>query len=77
MGVLSPLSLPGTLISLTVLGLLYTGILVIYRLWFSPISHFPGPFLARVTYFYEFYHNWFKLGTFYLRVKEMHDKYGS
>ncbi len=50
--------------------------LVFYRLWLSPTSSFPGPFMARVTFLYEFYYQWFRTGTYYLKIKEMHDSYG-
>ena len=29
--------------------LLYTAGVVVYRLWFHPLSKFPGPFLNRVS----------------------------
>lgn len=54
----------------------YAVILTVYRLWFSPLAAFPGPLLARTSFCYEFYYNWIRLGTYYLKVKEMHDMYG-
>ncbi|KAI9699827.1 MAG: hypothetical protein M1836_002862 [Candelina mexicana] len=57
-------------------SLIYIFALILYRLWLSPISSFPGPFLARITFMYEFYYQWFGTGTYYLKIKEMHDKYG-
>lgn len=54
----------------------YAVILTVYRLWFSPLAAFPGPLLARTSFWYEFYYNWIRLGTYYLKVKEMHDMYG-
>ena len=50
--------------------------LVIYRLHWSPLAAFPGPFLAKVTHWYEFYHNFVRTGKYYERIREMHDKYG-
>ena len=55
---------------------LYTLGLYIYRLYFSPIAAFPGPLLARATFWYEFYYNWVKNGQYYLRIEDMHQKYG-
>ena len=55
---------------------LYACGLFLYRLYFSPIAAFPGPLLARATFWYEFYHNWVKDGQYYLRIEEMHKKYG-
>jgi hypothetical protein len=50
--------------------------LLLYRLYFSPIAAFPGPLLARATFWYEFYHNWVKNGQYYRRIEEMHKEYG-
>ncbi len=50
---------------------------IIYRLWFSPIAKFPGPFLARITFWYEFYYDWVKVGSYYQKIKELHDQYGT
>jgi hypothetical protein len=50
--------------------------LLLYRLCFSPIAAFPGPLLARATFWYEFYHNFVKDGQYYRRIAEMHQKYG-
>lgn len=35
---------------------------IIYRLWFHPLRHVPGPFLARITSLYEFYYEVIKQG---------------
>lgn len=48
---------------------------IIYRLFFSPLTKFPGPKLAAATSWYEsFWDLWD--ASFPDRVKEMHDKYG-
>ena len=59
-----------------VLFVLYFTVNVIYQLYFSPLSKFPGPKLAAVTLWYEIYYDVFKWGRYYVRIKEMHDKYG-
>lgn len=56
--------------------LLYVGAVVIYRLYLSPLSHFPGPFLAKVTNYYEWYYNVIQNGTYWLRIEEIHKQYG-
>ena len=56
---------------------LYNLALVVRRLFFSPIAGFPGPKIAAATGWYEFYHDYFRNGTYLFRIKEMHDKYGS
>ncbi|KAJ5860069.1 cytochrome P450 [Penicillium soppii] len=50
--------------------------LIMYRVRLSPIAAFPGPLLARTTYWYEFYYNWIKCGQYYLKIEEMHQRYG-
>ncbi len=48
----------------------------IYRLCLSPISQFPGPKLAALTLWYEFYYDVVKTGTYMAEIKKMHEKYG-
>lgn len=59
------------------LVLLYGVSIATYRLFLSPISGFPGPLLARLTFFYQFYYDWFYSGQYYLEVEKMHMKYGN
>jgi hypothetical protein len=47
--------------------------LVVYRLFLSPISRFPGPKLAATTEWYEFYFQLVKDGQWGNQVKRMHD----
>lgn len=48
----------------------------IYRLYFSLLANFPGPQLAAVTLWYEFYYDVIKTGTYMAEIKKMHEKYG-
>lgn len=48
----------------------------IYRLYFSPKAKFPGPKLAAVTGWYEFYYDIINGGQFIWKIQELHDKYG-
>jgi hypothetical protein len=66
----------GLAIVTLIAGLIYTGCLVIYRLFFSPIAKFPGPWLAAVTHYYEFYYNWWLQGKYIYKIEELHEKYG-
>ncbi|KAF2624794.1 cytochrome P450 [Macroventuria anomochaeta] len=59
-----------------VLFFLYLTVNVIYQLYFSPLSKLPGPKLAAVTLWYEIYYDVFKWGRYYVKIKEMHEKYG-
>ncbi|KAI9719851.1 MAG: hypothetical protein M1828_006072 [Chrysothrix sp. TS-e1954] len=46
------------------------------RLVFSPLSDVPGPFLAGLTYWYEYYHDVIRPGNFIDEIQKLHDRYG-
>ncbi|KAI0537731.1 cytochrome P450 [Xylaria digitata] len=48
----------------------------VYKVYFSPLSHIPGPKLAALTYLYEAYYDVWLGGKYFLRVAEMHKQYG-
>lgn len=48
----------------------------IYRLYFHPLSKFPGPKLAAVSSAYEFYYNVIKRGKFIWELERLHEIYG-
>ncbi|KAF1999607.1 putative P450 monooxygenase [Amniculicola lignicola CBS 123094] len=50
--------------------------LAIYRIWLSPLSKFPGPKLAALTLWYEFYFDVVKRGKFAWEIRRMHEVYG-
>ena len=50
---------------------------VIWRLYFSPLSKFPGPKLAALTQWYEFYYNIYRPGLFFRELVRMHEIYGT
>lgn len=54
---------------------LYTAYGVIYRLYLSPIAHFPGRKLAALTFWYEFYFDVVKRGRYAWKIQEMHEIY--
>ncbi|KIV95977.1 hypothetical protein PV10_03563 [Exophiala mesophila] len=58
---------------LAVVGLLsYILWTVVYRRFFHPLAHIPGPFLPAVTMLYQSFYN----GRYYLEIARMHEKYG-
>ena len=50
--------------------------LALYRLYFSPLAKFPGPKLAAVTLWFEFYYDVIKRGRYTWKIAEMHKQYG-
>jgi len=47
---------------------------VVYRLWFHPLSRFPGPLMGRVSSVYRSY--WFLHGNEQDNQVRLHEKYG-
>ena len=73
---LTGMDTPGLLFCGLLLLVGYGLVLAIYRLYFSPLSKFPGPKVAAATAWYEFYYDCIKHGRYTFEVKEMHRKYG-
>jgi len=50
---------------------------VVYNLFFHPLAHVPGPFFARISELYRFYHNFVAgNGALYLQFEKLRDQYG-
>lgn len=47
---------------------------VVYNLYFSPLSKYPGPRFAACTDLQNLY--WTSTGQYHYKIKELHDKYG-
>lgn len=62
--------------SLAALLVLYCLGLFTYRLTFDPLAKFPGPKIAAVTFWYEFYYDWWCQGQYVFEIEKMHRKYG-
>ncbi|KAL4746350.1 hypothetical protein BDW72DRAFT_207408 [Aspergillus terricola var. indicus] len=48
----------------------------IYRLYFDPLHHIPGPKLAAISHLYEFYYDVIRGGLFIWEIERMHREYG-
>src|SRR5688572_3498562 len=49
----------------------------IYRLYFHPLSNFPGPLLGRITNLYSLYYDWWLGGKYSEHIRlVLHPKYG-
>ncbi|KAL2844381.1 cytochrome P450 [Aspergillus pseudodeflectus] len=57
-------------------SLIFLTLRSIYRLWYHPLSHIPGPPLAAITHLYEAYHDIVRGGLYVWEIEKMHDKYG-
>lgn len=57
-----------------ILPVLYTFTVVLYRIYFHPLSKYPGPFLAKLTDCYLAYYAW--RGDRHLEFYRAHKKYG-
>lgn len=68
---LNPLSIFTGCAAIYLLGL------AIYRLYLAPQSKFPGPRLAALCYWYEFYYDvWPHEGQYTWKIRDLHEKYG-
>ena len=56
--------------------IVYSTTIVIYRLYFSPLSKFPGPKLAAATGWYEFFYDYWLSGRYIFKIQRMHEVYG-
>ncbi|KAJ5671894.1 Cytochrome P450 [Penicillium longicatenatum] len=59
-----------------VVALLWVVTESIRRLFFHPLSHIPGPRLAALTWWYEFYYDVVLPGKYIFRIQELHREYG-
>ena len=55
---------------------LYTAYGAIYRIYLSPVAHIPGRRLAALTFWYEFYFDVIRRGSYVWAIQDMHEIYG-
>lgn len=46
------------------------------RLYFHPLAHIPGPKLAALTWWYEFYFDVVQQGRYVFQIRQLHKQYG-
>lgn len=56
--------------------ILYLCARVVYDLFLSPLSAFPGPKIAAIGSLYEFYYDVVRDGTYLWEIERMHQQYG-
>ncbi|SPQ25754.1 5cb44c17-3a3f-4ee3-b57f-18f095ecc721 [Thermothielavioides terrestris] len=54
----------------------YLAAIAVYRLYLSPIAKFPGPKLAALSNWYEFYYDVVRQGEFTWQIQKLHKRYG-
>ena len=57
-------------------AVLYPLAVVIYRLYLDPLSAIPGPKLAAITFWYEYYYDGIKKGQYTFQIEKLHKQYG-
>lgn len=56
---------------------LYRILVALYNISpFHPLSRFPGPKIAAVSYLYEAYYDWWRVGRYGKVIRDMHERYG-
>lgn len=65
-----------SLIAIACAVVLYLLVTIVYRLFLSPVARFPGPTLAALTFWYEFYYDVICAGRYTWKIQELHQQYG-
>jgi hypothetical protein len=60
-----------------VLSLLLAVLEAVRRLYLHPLAHIPGPKLAALTWWYEFYYDIIQPGQYVFHIQELHKQYGT
>ncbi|KAL8788902.1 MAG: hypothetical protein Q9213_001425 [Squamulea squamosa] len=67
------LALFGLVVLSTIIYIIY---LVVTRLYLSPVASVPGPKLATLTFWYEFYYDVVLGGRYTWKIAKLHEQYG-
>lgn len=70
------LQLPFPLVATLLVAALWTAYTFVHRLIRHPLANFPGPTLAKITYWYEFYYDVILDGQYTFKLKQLHEQYG-
>jgi hypothetical protein len=63
-------------ITTLLLWITYLCFLATYRLYLSPLAKFPGPKLASLSNWYEFYYDVVLQGNFTFHIQDLHKQFG-
>ena len=66
----------GTGVLIICISFFYLLALGLYRLYLDPLAKFPGPKLAALTLWYEFYYDVVQRGKYTFEIEKMHEAYG-
>lgn len=63
---------------LAIVGVIVARVLstALYRLYFHPLAHIPGPKLAALTFLYQTYFSLVNGSRFYAQIGKLHKIYG-
>ena len=59
-----------------IIVIVYCISLAMYRITFDPLAKYPGPKIAAITGYYEFYHDYICNGMYTFEIAKMHKRYG-
>ncbi|KAF2757731.1 trichodiene oxygenase [Pseudovirgaria hyperparasitica] len=62
--------------SLLLVWAAYVAYMIVWRLYYHPLSKFPGHKIVAVSRWYEAYYEIVRKGTYYEKIQEFHDQYG-
>lgn len=65
------------LVAVVITGIVYLAASVGRRIFFHPLSKFPGPKLAAATFLYEAYFDVILSGQYTFKIDELHKRYGT